>query len=154
MRGRLLHRTMKLDEETISKLDPLAQAFLRKVRPVLSGGPYGERVTDRLQITIPARSALVGDLEIYLDGDEITMYLGHHTHCHFSLYMAEGDPDPEETTSAEAVKFLTDLLEDRVVMWSRTVDGKPTSGGSYYLGAEHTLRSSDADSFLWSGKRA
>ena len=70
------------------------------------------------------------------------------------FYMAEGDPDPEETTSAEAVKFLTDLLEDRVVMWSRTVDGKPTSGGSYYLGAEHTLRSSDADSFLWSGKRA
>jgi hypothetical protein len=145
---------MRLNEETISKLDPLSQVFLRKVRPALSGVAHREEVTDRLQITVPARSALVGDLQIYLDGDEITMYLGHHTHCHFSLYMAEGDPDPEDKTSAEAVKFLTDLLEDRVVIWSRTVAGKLTSGGTHFLGAQQTLKSDGADSFLWSGKRA
>jgi hypothetical protein len=143
---------MRLNEATISKLDRLSQLFLRKLRPALSGVPYREEVTDRLQITVPARSALVGDLEIYLDGDEITMYLGHHTHCHFSLYMAEGTPDPEEKTSDEAVNFLTDLLEDRVVIWSQTVDGKPGSGGTYRLGATQTLKPSGADSFLWSGK--
>jgi hypothetical protein len=143
---------IRLDEETISKLDLLSQVFLRKARVVLSGIPCREEVTDRLRITVPGRS-VIGDLEIYLDGDEITMYLGHHTHCHFSLYMVDKDPDPEEMISAEAVKFLTDLLDDRVVIWSQTVDGKPMSGGSYYLGAKQTLKSSGADSFLWSGKR-
>jgi hypothetical protein len=81
------------------------------------------------------------------------MYLGHHTHCHFSLYMVDTDPDPEEKISAEAVKFLTDLLDDRVVIWSQIVGGKPTSGGSYYLGEKQTLRPVGAESFLWSGKR-
>jgi hypothetical protein len=144
---------MRLDEETISKLDPLSQVFLRKVRPALSGVPYREEVTDRLRITVRAASAMVGDLEIHLDGDEITMYLGHHTHCHFSLYMVEGEPDPEEKISAEAVTFLRDLLDDRVVIWSQSVGGKPSSGGSHYLGANQTLKSTGADSFLWSGKR-
>ena len=144
---------MRLDAETISKLDLLSQAFLRQARAALSGIPYREEVTDRLRITVPARSAMIGDLEVYLDGDEITMYLGHHTHCHFSLYMLDKDPDPEERISAEAVKFLTDLLDDRVVIWSQTVDGKPRSGGSYYLGAKQILKSSGVDSFLWSGKR-
>jgi hypothetical protein len=93
------------------------------------------------------------NLEIQVDGDEITMYLGHHTHCHFSLYMVDTDPDPEEKISAEAVKLLTDLLDDRVVIWSQIVGGKPTSGGSYYLGEKQTLRPVGAESFLWSGKR-
>jgi hypothetical protein len=113
---------MRLDEHTISKLDLLSQAFLRKVRLALSGVPYSEEVTDQLRITVPAPSAVIGDLEIHVDGDEITIYLGHHTHCHFSLYMADKDPDPEEKISEEAVKFLTDLLDDRVVIWSQKVE--------------------------------
>jgi hypothetical protein len=144
---------MRLDEEMISKLDLLSRAFLRRARVALSGVPFREEVTDGLRITVPCRSEMVGDLKIHLDGDEITMYLGRHTHCHFSLYMVAKDPDPEERISAEAVRFLTDVLNDQVVIWSKTVDGKPGSGGSYRLDAEPRLKPSGADCFLWSGKR-
>jgi hypothetical protein len=46
------------------------------------------------------------------------MYLGRHPHCHFALSTVEQDPDPEEKVTAEALRLVSDVLTERVVIWS------------------------------------
>jgi hypothetical protein len=130
--------------------DPLGRRFLAACREALAGADYQEAFTDRVTVTIPAASPAVGDLTIYSDGDELTAIIGDHTHCHFPLYMHE-DKSRELACDAvvrEALTFVLDLLADRIVVWSKWVDGKPTSGGTFYRDRSPDWMTAGATSYL------
>jgi hypothetical protein len=132
--------------------DPLGKRLLEVLR---AGGllePFDEAFSDRLEITVPGASP-VGDLTVLSDADELTVYVGEHTHCHFSLYMYQ-DRSPAEAIDAvveEAVGFLSDLLADRIVVWSRSVDGVPASGGTFRRDVAPERLEPGAKAYLWSG---
>jgi hypothetical protein len=67
-------------------------------------------------LTLESVRSALGALVIYIDAEEITVAVGPHHHCHISLYMY-GDLGPAiavvETAKA-AVKYVCDILEDRL----------------------------------------
>jgi hypothetical protein len=91
-----------------------------------------------------------GDLLLYDDGDEITVFLGDITHCHFSQeYLGDGQYSPETEACEELLDYLKDLFADRVIFYhrrNRTGDGStqlPTIDRANELQAE-------CKCFLWS----
>ena len=103
---------------------------------------------ERPKITIPASHADVGDIVLQDDGDEITAFVGHFTHSHFSNYDAIPTPKKEQTIAEEVVCFLERLFADRVVMW-----GSHSGGGGW-----RSIDDSDAPAeypheYVWSGPR-
>ena len=91
----------------------------------------------------------VGDIEIYDDGDELTVVAGKFTHGHFSNYDQELGDDEKECEIVDAVvSFLTDLFADRVILWG----SHSGSGGWYY--PEHAGGAGQHEhEFVWSGPR-
>jgi hypothetical protein len=145
---------MSLLPEQVNRLPAFAQTFLAlcRERGSLSSGRAELRGHD-LWIVIAAQAGAVGDLEILVDANEVTVYVGHHTHCHFSSYEGDG-PAEDLATCEQAADFLEDVLADRVVIRSvRRPDGQRGSGGTYSLGTRPRLVDAGSDAFLWSGKR-
>src|SRR5262245_48711562 len=66
----------------------------------------------------PAAHPEVGDVQIYDDGDELTLVAGNFTHGHFSNYEdALSAKQKAEQVSEDVVNFLEDLFADRIVLW-------------------------------------
>ena len=145
---------MSITPEQVQKLSSFAQTFLAlfRERPSLRHGREELRGDD-LWLVIPARDEAVGNLQTLVDANEVTVYVGHHTHCHFSSY--DGDGAAEDLATCEqAVEYLEDVLGDRVVIWSvRRPDGQRGSGGTYSLGRTPRFIEAGSDAFLWSGKK-
>ncbi len=104
---------------------------------------------------MPARCPEVGDLVVAFDNEEITVFVGDLTHCHFTPGAA-GNPEAVDQVGEcvrEAVDFVRGVLGDRWVIWSYP-NG---AGGCYEIGEEENpmadapLPGEDARSFLWSG---
>ena len=105
-------------------------------------------------ITIPAKSNEVGNVTIYDDSHELTVGVGDFTHWHASCY--EDSLNEKEKTNfivAEVIEFLTDLFNEKIVMWGST----ETGGGFYNI--EGNLSEQDAplepeneEKYVWSGK--
>ena len=133
--------------------DPLGQRLVVVLRAGALPVPFEESFSDRLEVMVRGASA-VGDLTILSDLEELTLYVGEHTHCHFSLYMHQ-DHSPAEAIDAvveEAVGFLADLLADRIVVWSRSVGGGvPAAGGTFRRDTAPELLEPGAKAYLWSG---
>jgi hypothetical protein len=126
----------------------------RCVRELESAGVVLQRDPDGA-LRIPARCPEVGDLVIAFDNDEITVFLGNLTHCHFTPG-AGGNleaPDREGECVRVAVDFVRAVLHDRMVMW-RYPNG---AGGCYRIEdednrmADTPLKGEEVASFLWSG---
>jgi hypothetical protein len=145
---------MSISPEQVYRLPSFAQTFLALFRERASFSRGREELRgDDLWLVIPARDQAVGDLEILVDASEVTVYVGHHTHCHFSSYDGDG-PAEDLATCKQAADYLDDVLADRVVIWSvRRPDGKRGSGGTYSLGGTPRFVDARSDAFLWSGKR-
>ncbi len=76
-------------------------------------------------IRIKAENSEFGDIELYDDGDEVTIYFGRFTHSHFSNY-DEIPLDEKEAQIAEDVyDVLTATFEDELEFWGSHQD----SGG-------------------------
>jgi hypothetical protein len=144
-----------ITEKQLAGLDSLSRTFLPMWRTRPPARFAHESFTDRVTLTIPAKSAAVGPLVLYLDGDEITLSIGDHTHCHFSAYAAVGSASEiEREITEKAIRFVEDLLADRVVIWSRREGGHVRSGGTYFVDETgHTGRDPGSDGYLWSGRR-
>src|SRR5687767_7169197 len=80
----------------------------RRVRRRLPDVHPREQFTDRLVVTVPALHPETGDIVARLDGDEVTVSLGEHFHCHFETYIDEtGSLAERERLAAErAVDFI------------------------------------------------
>ena len=157
---------MSLSESELSEHDPLARAFLRHLRTLLPSGAYEERRAERsehpdvLVARIPAVAAALGDLLIYSDGAELTTFVGDHTHGHTGAYLF-GDPTDPAAIEAAAVTeagWVRDLLEDRVVVWSRRGESRQVlAGGTETLdGGEAAKpgawRRFATEAWFWSGR--
>jgi len=107
-------------------------------------------------LRIAARDAKVGDIVVSFEGDEISVFLGDITHCHFTPYAAQ-DNFPGCTpmeAAADASRFIREVVSDQWVIW-RWRDGR---GGCFKLGgndeesADAPLPGEEVESFVWSGQ--
>jgi hypothetical protein len=107
-------------------------------------------------LRITARNAEVGDIIVSFEGDEISVFLGDITHCHFTPYAAQDNfPGCTPTeAAADASQFIREVVSDQWVIW-RWRDGR---GGCFKLGgnddegADAPLPGEEVESFVWSGR--
>jgi len=97
----------------------------------------------------PAVHADIGDIQIYDDGDEVTLVAGNFTHGHFSDFDDTRTPEQKaERIAAHVVSFLDDLFADRVVLWG----AHDRAGGWYNIAdADSPFRAEDEPRYVWSG---
>ena len=90
----------------------------------------------------------VGDVEIYDDGNELTVVAGKFTHGHFSNYDDNLTDDQKAEEIAEAVaSFLESLFADQVILWG----SHKGSGGWYFIGDEDSSFRTNQKQYRWSG---
>ncbi len=65
---------------------------------------------------------------IHDDGDEVTAYVGHFTHSHFSSYDDISEEAKAREISEDVMIFLEDLFADRVLLW-----GSHEKGGGWHF---------------------
>ena len=157
---------MPLSDAELSAHDPLARALLRHLREALAPGTVEEHPAERsddgtaLVARIPAVATVVGDVSIYSDGAELTTFVGDHTHGHTGAYLfgEPNDPAAIEAAAASQAAWMRDLLEDRVVVWSRRgANRQVQAGGTEKLeGAQRALpgvwRRIATEAWFWSGR--
>jgi hypothetical protein len=107
-------------------------------------GPSGQPP----QLTIAASHPDVGDIVLRDDDEEITAYLGHFTHRHFSNYDEIPIAEKEKIIAEDVVKFLADLFADRIIMWG----SHRGMGGSHSVDSP-SLLSLGRKKYVWSGPR-
>jgi len=78
-----------LEPRDEARLDSLAVEFRSAFRRRLPDVHPREQFTDRLVVTVPALHPETGDIVARLDGDDVTVSLGEHFHCHFETYIDE-----------------------------------------------------------------
>ena len=134
-------------------LSPLAQRFLSRLRGTLPGAASERLTDDGLLVRVEPRAPVVGPLEVVVD-EEVTVHIGDHTHSHIAPYLYGQPNDPEAMLQAAeaAVEFLADILRDRVVIWSRRIEGQVRAGGSYRVGTEQRVSALATEAWLWSGR--
>ena len=146
---------MHLSAEALGSLPELAQAFLAAFSQSFGGLGTSTRIEgSELWLTIPARAAVAGPLDVMVDDTEITVYLGEHTHTHISPWSVideRGEPHAAVTTAA--IAYLRDVMADEIVMWSQHVDGQQVSGGTFRRSASSSSWPEDVPAYLWSGAR-
>ena len=109
---------------------------------------------DHKTITIPAKNKNVGDIVIQDDSCELTIYVGNFTHWHASCYEESlNEHEKEKYIVSEATEFLTDLFNDKIVMWGSNEEG----GGFYNIEYDENEQDSPldpngVDKYVWSGK--
>jgi hypothetical protein len=100
-------------------------------------------------LVIEAICGEVGDLVISFENAEITVFIGDLTHCHFT----PDSPNLLNECVLEAVDFVNDILQDRIVIWNYP-NG---AGGCYEIGneedpmADAPIKDSGEKCFIWSG---
>ncbi len=83
------------------------------------------------------------------DEEEITAYLGHFTHRHFSNYEDIPTAEKEKVIAEDVINFLDDLFADRIVMW----------GSHHGMGGSHPVNSRSLlgigrKKYVWTGPRS
>src|SRR5882724_5592448 len=107
-----------LTPEQIAGLDGLSLALIDEFRRMLPSAGRKEEITDRLEVTIPSIHPEVGDIVARLDGDEITVSIGEHFHCHFSTYLQDSlsSDEVERATAREAVEYIADFMAGDMIL--------------------------------------
>ena len=100
------------------------------------------------RVTVPAANPEVGDVVFQDDGDEITAFVGHFTHSHFSNYEDISADEKAKAISQDVVHFLQELFADRIVMW-----GSHRGMGGWHSVDSSSLVSVGRKNYVWSGPR-
>jgi len=127
-------------EQSSPKLDSLSQRFLTELGRVVPRDGFRTEFTDRLVVTIPARDPEVGDITVWLGGNEITVGIGQLHHSHFEAYTQTAPTlDEREQAAAEsAARYIRDILDDRVHFQVQFEAGRCRGSSSWY--PEHSER--------------
>jgi len=99
-------------------------------------------------VTFPAKHPQVGDVQIYDDGDEITLIAGNFTHGHFSNYDEIPVEEKEKIIADSVADFLDRLFSDQVVLWG----SHKGSGGWQVLDGVSSYKPRHNE-YVWSGPR-
>jgi hypothetical protein len=142
-----------LTQEQIASLDALSGAFLDEFRRMLPIAAHKEEITDRLEVTIPSIHPEVGDIVARLDGDEITVSIGQHFHCHFSTYLQDRSSadNVERATAREAVEYIADFMAGDVILRLQFEGESLRSSETYYRHIEVKPPGPDDREYGWSG---
>lgn len=144
---------MKLDN-----LNSLSRVFLSELERCVANGMFFARQTDHLIVTIPAKSPEVGDLTVHLDGDEVIVNVGPHYHTHFETYTIEAEtPEARELEAAkDAVRFIRDVLDEKVRFRGQFAHGRCLNFSSWYPekseGIRRLLGADEVIDYAWSGR--
>lgn len=80
---------------------------------------------DQAFLRIPAAKGDFGEIDLYDDGDEVTIVFGRFTHSHYNCY-EDLPPEAKEARIAEEVfAVVNDTFHDRIEFW----DSHQGSGG-------------------------
>jgi hypothetical protein len=128
----------------------IADALIPKLQERLPGREMRIGTPPSPCIAFPAIHPDVGDLEIYDDGDELTVVAGKFTHGHFSNYDdALSMEQKAAQISDEVATFLEELFADRIVLW-----GSHEGAGGWHKRGERAASQNDAKEYVWSGPLA
>jgi hypothetical protein len=95
----------------------------------------------------PAAYPEFGDIQIYDDGDELTLVAGNFTHGHFSNYDENLSVEQKSEAITDAVvQFLEQVFADEVVFW-----GSHEAAGGWHKRGESSEWQGGAEEFAWSG---
>ena len=75
----------------------------------------GEKRTPFIRIN--AAGSDFGDIDLYDDGDEVTIYFGRFTHSHFSNYDEIPLEEKEHLIAEDVYEVLKATFEDKVEFW-------------------------------------
>lgn len=97
-------------------------------------------------VIFPAIHDDIGDVEIFDEGIELTLYLGRFTHTHFSPvnYNRPVARYADELVE-QIVRFLDRLFADQVEFWSR---GR---AGGWHMRGTQSFAGLGAKRYVWSG---
>lgn len=106
-------------------------------------------------LRISAREPAIGDIVVSFEDDEVSVFLGDITHCHFTPYEAD-DKFPgctKEQAAIDAVQFIREVVEDKWVIWcwSGGRGGCFKPDGDDEEAADAPLPGEEVKCFLWSG---
>src|ERR1051326_6972758 len=100
-------------------------------------------------IVIPARHPKVGDVVIWEDGEEATVFIGALTHHHVNPYDTGLTPEQRAAwIAADVAAFTSDLLSDRILIWRASGRGGWTKVDERPARAPATPA---REWFVWSG---
>ena len=105
------------------------------------------------KVTVPALHPETGDIVVRLDGDEVTVRIGGHFHCHFETYLDEGVPQArgEELAATRAVEFIEVFMADSIVVRVRREGGRVVSAGTHSVDTQEASPDVNESDYLWSG---
>jgi hypothetical protein len=142
-----------LQSKDEARLDSLARKFRAVFQQRLGDMQPREEFTDRLVVTVPALHPETGDIVVWLDGDEVTVGIGEHFHCHFETYLDEGVPQAhrEGLATERAVEFIEAFLADSIVLRVRREGGRVVSAGTHPVDTQQASPDAGETDYLWSG---
>ena len=94
----------------------------------------------------PAKHPDVGDVQIYDDGDEVTLIAGNFTHGHFSNHDDISLEKREQEIAEVVADFLDRLFADQVVLW-----GSQQGIGGWRVVEPGSDRIPKDSEYVWSG---
>ena len=100
--------------------------------------------------TIQAAHPDVGDVLIYDDEDEATVFVGDITHNHYNPYDETlSQEQVDNAVTEDVIEFLEALFRDKILMWKTGRGG----GGSTHIEHEENIDKivENNKAFLWSG---
>ena len=127
-------------QQSTPNLDSLSQRFLTELERVVPRDSFRKEFTDRLIVTITARDSEVGDITVWLDGDEVTVGIGKLHHSHFEVYTQRAEllDEREQAAAENATGYIRDLLDDRIHIQVQYELGRCKGSCSWY--PEHADR--------------
>jgi hypothetical protein len=125
------------------------------MRRRLPGVDASEAFTDRLVVTIPARHLETGAIIVWLDGDEITIGIGEHYHCHFETSLDEGVPqtESERLAAQRAVDFIAEFMADSIVLRISREGGRVVSVEARAADVPRPSPGPNETDYVWSGPK-
>jgi hypothetical protein len=119
-------------------LDELSIIFLRKLRDTFPSEDWEATFTDKLEVVIPPIDDRIGEIHIWLDGDEVTVGIGQLFHTHFETYLDDSLSKTEANEQAvlKTIEFIRDVLADKYVIEICYKGNNPTRARVFPLGEE------------------
>lgn len=138
------------------QLDNLSREFLAQLRRTLPTLAYHTACPDSLTVTIPARSAEVGDITVWLDPNEIAVEIGKLHHSHFGAFMVSAPTlaERERLAADMAVEYIRDIIEERVHFRVQLANGRVLGSACWYPersdAGQPMSRADEIREYVWS----
>ena len=95
----------------------ISSLLIDQIPTRLPGVSFRAGNTPDAVVVFPAAHPDFGNVEIYDDGDELTVYVGNFTHSHFSNYSDASDAEKAKEIVDSTISFLSDIFKDHLVFW-------------------------------------